>query len=195
MLHHTCVSLSFALQVHQMMTQQQHQPSPPPHNQTLHHPSTSSSSSSTTSSSSYPGYLSFPRYRVVAFRPDNKCVLESDSGQRTVVQVSKALVLIGAHPNLSFLADNGRPLGINPDETITCRRNPIDVDPFTNSVVAADGPGMYAMGPLVGENFVRFLKGGALAIASDLAKKQREEGQRESGDFIMDRYFDRRVSM
>lgn len=194
------MSLSFALQVHQMMTQQQHQPSPPPHNQTLRHSSTSSSSSSTTSSSSsYPGYLSFPRYRVVAFRPDNKCVLELDSGQRTVVQVSKALVLIGAHPNLSFLADNGRPLGVNPDETITCRRNPIDVDPFTNSVVAADGPGMYAMGPLVGENFVRFLKGGALAIASDLAKKQREEGRRESGDFIMDRlmdkYFDRRVSV
>lgn len=200
MLHHSCVSLPFALQVHQMMTQQQHQPSPPPHNQTLHHPSTSSSSSSTTSSSSsYPGYLSFPRYRVVAFRPDNKCILESDSGQQTVVQVSKALVLIGAHPNLSFLADNGRPLGINPDETVTCRRNPIDVDPFTNSVVAADGPGMYAMGPLVGENFVRFLKGGALAIASDLAKKQREEGRRESGDFIMDRlmdrYFDRGVSV
>lgn len=198
MLHHSCVSLPSGVQVHQMMTQQQHQPSPPPHNQTLRHPSTSSSSSTTTSSS-YPGYLSFPRYRVVAFRPDNKCVLESDSGQRTVVQVSKALVLIGAHPNLSFLADNGRRLGISPDETITCRRNPIDVDPFTNSVVAAAGPGMYAMGPLVGENFVRFLKGGALAIASDLAKKQREEGRRESGDFIMDRlmdrYSDRRVSV
>lgn len=135
----------------------------------------------------------------MAFRPDKKCVLESNSGQRTVVQVSKALVLIGAHPNLSFLADNGRPLSIYPDETVTCRRNPIDVDPFTNSVVAADGPGLYAMGPLVGENFVRFLKGGALAIASDLAKKQREEGQQERGEFIMDRlmdrYLDRRVSV
>lgn len=130
-------------------------------------------------------------------------MLESDSGQRTVVQVSKALVLIGAHPNLSFLADSGRPLSIYPDETVTCRRNPIDVDPFTNSVVAAAGPGLYAMGPLVGENFVRFLKGGALAIASDLAKKRREEeeeeGRRESGEFIMDRlmdrYLDRRVSV
>uniref|UniRef100_A0A3B4WXW3 FAD/NAD(P)-binding domain-containing protein n=1 Tax=Seriola lalandi dorsalis TaxID=1841481 RepID=A0A3B4WXW3_SERLL len=117
------------------------------------------------SPSSYPGYLSFPRHRVVEFRPDRKCVLESDSGRRTVVQVSKALVLIGAHPNLSFLDDNGRPLGINPSEPITCRRNPIEVDPFTNNVVAAEGPGLYAMGPLVGENFVRFLKGGALAIA------------------------------
>lgn len=184
------------------MTQQQHQLTPPPHSQgqTLHHQSTSPSSTSSPSpSSSYPGYLSFPRCRVVAFRPDKKCVLESESGQRTVVQVSKVLVLIGAHPNLSFLADNGRSLSIYPDETVTCRRNPIDVDPFTNSVVAADGPGLYAMGPLVGENFVRFLKGGALAIASDLAKKWREGGRRESGDFIMDRlmdrYLDRRVSV
>lgn len=110
-----------------------------------------------------------------------------------MVQISKALVLIGAHPNLSFLNDHGRPLGLNPNETITCRRNPIDVDPFTNSVVAAEGPGMYAMGPLVGENFVRFLKGGALAIASDLAKKQREGWVRDNGDYITDRLMDRCV--
>ncbi|KAE8298867.1 Oxidative stress-induced growth inhibitor 2 hT41 [Larimichthys crocea] len=191
--------------VHQMMTQQQYRLNPPPQDNTQNHHSTPSSpssrlpSSSTTSSSSlssYPGYLSFPRYRVVEFRPDQKCVLESDSGQRTVVQVSKALVLIGAHPNLSFMDDNGRPLGTNPDETISCRRNPIEVDPFTNKVVAADGPGMYAMGPLVGENFVRFLKGGALAIASDLAKRQREGEGREEGDLtadrLMDRWFDNR---
>ncbi|XP_038552860.1 oxidative stress induced growth inhibitor 1 isoform X2 [Micropterus salmoides] len=186
--------------VHQMMTQQQYQPSPQTqdHVQNHHDHSTppsraslSPSSSSTSSPpSSYPGYLSFPRYRVVAFRPDQKCVLESDSGQRMVVQVSKALVLIGAHPNLTFLNDNGRPLGINPEEPITCRRNPIEVDPFTNSVVAADGPGMYAMGPLVGENFVRFLKGGALAIASDIAKRQRRGG----GDLTTDRWLDRRVT-
>ncbi|XP_041806189.1 oxidative stress induced growth inhibitor 1 [Chelmon rostratus] len=194
--------------IHQMMTQQQYRPSPPPqdHAQNLHDRSTPSSpsslppSSSTTSSSpsSYPGYLSFPRHRVVAFRPDQKCVLESDSGQRTVVQVSKVLVLIGAHPNLSFLDDNGRPLGVSPKETITCRRNPIEVDPFTNNVVAADGPGMYAMGPLVGENFVRFLKGGALAIASDLAKRQGEGWGKEEGGFtadrLMDKWVDRQVT-
>uniref|UniRef100_A0A3P8TZQ9 Oxidative stress induced growth inhibitor 1 n=1 Tax=Amphiprion percula TaxID=161767 RepID=A0A3P8TZQ9_AMPPE len=199
--------------VHQMMTQQQHQTNPQPQNHaqnyhprsTLSSPSfpspsspTTTSSPSSPSSSSYPGYLSFPRHRVVAFRPDQKCVLESDSGERVVVQVSKALVLIGANPNLSFLKDNGRPLGIYPEEPITCRRNPIEVDPFTNKVVAAEGPGMYAMGPLVGENFVRFLKGGALAIASDLTKRQREEqGRGEGGlstDRIMDRWMDRQVT-
>ncbi|KAM9859182.1 oxidative stress induced growth inhibitor 1 [Aulostomus maculatus] len=189
--------------VHQMMTQQQHRPvpTPPDRAQNLHHHFTPSSPPflpPSSSSSSYPGYLSFPRHRVVAFRPDRKCVLQSDSGQHTVVQVSKALVLIGAHPNLSFLDDNGRLLGVNPKEPITCRRNPIEVDPFTNKVVAADGPGMYAMGPLVGENFVRFLKGGALAIASDLAKRQREGRGGEEGDLtadrLMDKWVDRRAT-
>ncbi|CAJ1051975.1 oxidative stress-induced growth inhibitor 2-like [Xyrichtys novacula] len=185
--------------VHQMMTQQQHRPNPPPQNQAqnLHNSyplsSPPSSPSVPSSPSSYPGYLSFPRSKVVAFRPDKKCVLESDSGHQTVVQVSKALVLIGAHPSLSFLGDNGRPLGIYPDEPITCRRNPIEVDPFTNSVIAADGPGMYAMGPLVGENFVRFLKGGALAIASDLAKRQREGLERGDEDLTSDKWVDRWV--
>ncbi|XP_030275696.1 oxidative stress induced growth inhibitor 1 isoform X2 [Sparus aurata] len=181
--------------VHQMMTQQQQRPSAPAQDQAQN--LNDNSTSSSPSPSSYTGYLSFPRHRVVAFRPDKKCILESESGQRTVVQVSKALVLIGAHPNLSFLENNGRPLGIYQNETITCRRNPIEVDPFTNSVVAAGGPGMYAMGPLVGENFVRFLKGGALAIASNIAKKQREESGREEGDLtiegLMDRWEDRQA--
>jgi len=156
-------------QVHQMMSQQQHSSAP-------QDPATPSPSSS-----SYPGYLSFPRHRVLAFRPDRKCVLESWSGQRSVLQVSMALVLIGSHPNLAFLADGGRSLGIHPDQPISCRRNPVEVEPFTHRVVGAEGPGMYAMGPLVGENFVRFLKGGALAIASDLSRERRGEG-RGDGD-------------
>ncbi|KAF7207724.1 oxidative stress-induced growth inhibitor 2-like [Nothobranchius furzeri] len=175
--------------VHQMMTQQQHQPMPstPEHDQNP----LVTSFSRFTPPSSYPGYLSFPCHRVAAIRPDRKCVLVSDSGEETVVIVSKVLVLIGAHPNLSFLNNNGRSLGINPDEPISCRRNPIDVDPFTNRVLAADGPGLYAIGPLVGENFVRFLKGGALAIASDLAKRQSKEGG-DAGS--MDRCLDRQVT-
>ncbi|CAF95742.1 unnamed protein product, partial [Tetraodon nigroviridis] len=152
--------------IHQMMTQQQYQPSPD-RAQNLQGRSSSlhPSAVNASTSASYSGYLSFPQCRVVKFRPDRKCVLQWDSGQQTVVQISRALVLIGALPNLSFLRDNGRPLGLSPKEAITCRRNPIDVDPYTNSVLAAEGPGMYAMGPLVGENFVRFLKGGASAIA------------------------------
>lgn len=151
--------------VHQMMTQQQHQP-----NDAL---SSSVESSPASYNGSYSGYVSFPRHRVLSFRPDRKCVLQGEGGRQTVLQVSMVLVLIGAHPNLSFLPEEGRPMALNPGEPITCRRNPLDVDPFTHESVQQ--PGMYAMGPLVGENFVRFLKGGALAIASDVVRKRREK--------------------
>ncbi|XP_067101797.1 oxidative stress induced growth inhibitor 1 [Osmerus mordax] len=150
--------------IHQMMSQQQHQPGPAP-GQPLPPASPPDSPGP-----SYSGYLSFPRHRVLAFRPDRKCELEGEGGRRTVLKVSMALVLIGAHPNLSFLPENGQSLGLNPEEPITCRRNPLEVNPYTYESVTESG--LYALGPLVGENFVRFLKGGALAIASDLAKRQ-----------------------
>ncbi|XP_026121971.1 oxidative stress-induced growth inhibitor 2-like [Carassius auratus] len=123
----------------------------------------------------YPGYLSFPKHHVAAFRSDGKCVLEDEGGKQTVLQVSMALVLIGAHPNLSFLPEHGGPLALDSEEPISCRRNPLDVDPYTYECVKE--PGMYAMGPLVGENFVRFLKGGALAIVCDIARKRSKKRQ------------------
>ncbi|XP_018597732.1 oxidative stress induced growth inhibitor 1 [Scleropages formosus] len=126
-------------------------------------------------SDSYPGYVSFPKHFVVAFKPDHKCVLEDEEGHHTILNISMALVLIGSHPNLSFLPKNGQSLGLHPQEPISCRRNPIDVDPYTYECVQE--PSLYAMGPLVGENFVRFLKGGALAIAVDLARRQRAREQ------------------
>ncbi|KAF3855680.1 hypothetical protein F7725_016403 [Dissostichus mawsoni] len=175
--------------IHQMMTQQQYQAPPPPQSH-AHNLQT-------------PPLLPLPPFPLPPpplppltrdtsvshdTEPDKKCVLESDSGERTVLQISKALVLIGAHPNLSFLRENGRALGIYPEEPITCRRNPIDVDPFTNKVLGAEGPGLYAMGPLVGENFV----GGALAIASDLAKRHRGEEEEEGEKYLtIDRFMDR----
>ncbi|MGH0186488.1 UNVERIFIED_CONTAM: hypothetical protein FKN15_021736 [Acipenser sinensis] len=122
---------------------------------------------------SYPGYVSYPKHRVVAFKPDHKCVLEG-AGGRLVLKISMALVLIGAHPNLSFLQDNGRYLGIDPQQPISCRGNPVDIHPFTYESVQE--PGLFAMGPLVGDNFVRFLKGGALGIASALSKRRSKEG-------------------
>ncbi|XP_073707749.1 oxidative stress induced growth inhibitor 1 [Garra rufa] len=158
--------------VHQMMSQQQHKEGETVvnlANQPL---------SSPADGTSYPGYLSFPKHHVAAFRPDGKCVLEDEEGLQTVVQVSMALVLIGAHPNLSFLPEHGRPLALESEEPISCRRNPVDVDPYTYECVKE--PGMYAMGPLVGENFVRFLKGGALAIVCDIARKQSKKGQENS---------------
>lgn len=160
--------------VHQMMTQQQHRPDDVLSGIGSRRTELTSRAETNPDSHccSYPGYTSFPKHRVVAIRPDRKCVLEGEGGRQTVLQVSMVLVLIGSHPNLSFLPEEGRPLALDSQEPVSCRRNPLDVDPFTHESIQE--PGLYAMGPLVGENFVRFLKGGALAIASDMARKRRE---------------------
>lgn len=61
-------------------------------------------------------------------------------------------------------------LGEDPKKPIDCKTNPIAVDKFTNEVLRTP-KGLYAMGPLVGDNFIRFIPGGALAITSALHKE------------------------
>lgn len=63
----------------------------------------------------------------------------------------------------------GLGFGENPKKPIDCKNNPISVDKYTNQVLNAP-EGLYALGPLVGDNFVRFIPGGALAITSALHK-------------------------
>ena len=75
-------------------------------------------------------------------------------------------ILIGACPNLSFLPDNGKNLGIIPRCAIDSKHNPIHVDPYSYQCVAETG--LYSMGPLVGDNFVRFGLGGSLGITNHL---------------------------
>lgn len=93
------------------------------------------------------------------------------------VKVSFVVVLIGSLPDLRFLSvddcgDDGRTLGIIPGEPIS-RNNPIDIDLFSHESIKQSG--IYAMGPLVGDNFVRFLQGGALAITNHILKKKLKE--------------------
>ena len=62
------------------------------------------------------------------------------------------LVLIGSRANLSFLGPTALELGISPGCEIS-RNNPVKVDVFTHQTSAV--PGLFAMGPLIGDNFVR----------------------------------------
>lgn len=66
------------------------------------------------------------------------------------------------------------PLGLGEDPTkpVDCKTNPIAVDKYTNEVLNVPINGLYAMGPLVGDNFIRFIPGGALAITSSLWSKR-----------------------
>jgi len=85
----------------------------------------------------------------------------------TEMQVSYVLVLIGASPNLEFLNTEIQLGKVD-------KNNPIEIDAYTHESVNI--PGLFAMGPLTGDNFVRFLQGGALAISS-FAHKQRLKRQ------------------
>uniref|UniRef100_A0A182QJY1 FAD/NAD(P)-binding domain-containing protein n=1 Tax=Anopheles farauti TaxID=69004 RepID=A0A182QJY1_9DIPT len=71
---------------------------------------------------------------------------------------------------VSLSAASGMGLGEDPAKPIDCKNNPIDVDKYTNAVLRTPYAGLYAMGPLVGDNFVRFIPGGALSITAALHK-------------------------
>lgn len=64
--------------------------------------------------------------------------------------------------------DSGIGFGDDPIKAIDCKNNPLAVK-FTNELLNV--PGIYGLGPLVGDNFVRFIAGGALSISSALFKE------------------------
>ncbi|CAO1442984.1 unnamed protein product [Diamesa tonsa] len=67
---------------------------------------------------------------------------------------------------------NGIGFGEDPKKPIDCKSNPIAVNKYSYSIMHAP-EGLYALGPLVGDNFVRYIPGGALAITSALHKAEK----------------------
>lgn len=117
-------------------------------------------------------YKSYSIMDIIEFTEDRQVLLRSrQTGQEMMLQASCVVVLIGSRPDLSFMPTNIlRNLGIVPGVGIHSPHNPVDVDPYTYQ--SNRYPGLYAMGPLVGDGFVRFLRGGALGIVSHLWQKQ-----------------------
>ncbi|XP_006739850.1 oxidative stress-induced growth inhibitor 1 isoform X1 [Leptonychotes weddellii] len=122
------------------------------------------------SPSPYEGYRSLPEHQLLLLKEDRQAVFQDPKGLQKVFGVALVLVLIGSHPDLSFLPGAGANLAMDPDQPLSAKRNPIDVDPFTYQSTHQEG--LYAVGPLVGDNFVRFVQGGALAVASSLLRKE-----------------------
>lgn len=117
-------------------------------------------------------FQAFPQHHVVRISANHEVTLHGNNNTRSCLEtlkVSLLAVLIGASPNLDFMADQGRELGIIADESIS-RNNLVDIDLFSHESIKQSG--IYAMGPLVGDNFVRFLQGGALAITNNVLKKK-----------------------
>lgn len=119
--------------------------------------------------SSRKDYQSLPGYQVTEFFKDNTVHLTDSSGNSKILKVHSVAVLIGSQPDLFFLPKTLKNLGVNPDKPIDCKVNPIQIDRYSYRCVRAP-PGLYALGPLVGDNFVRFLQGGAVAVAGHIVK-------------------------
>ena len=103
---------------------------------------------------SHPGYKPYAKTHVSKIEANGTVTLHGMSNLERV-RVSLLVVLIGSSPNLDFLEDTGHDMGVVSAEAIS-RNNPIDVDLFTHESVRHSG--IYAMGPLIGDNFVRFLQ-------------------------------------
>lgn len=89
-----------------------------------------------------------------------------DDGQ---VEKKSCAVVVVTEPK-SIPAAGG--LGEDPTKPVDCKTNPIAVHKYTNEVLNVPMKGLYAMGPLVGDNFIRFIPGGALAITAALWRQR-----------------------
>ena len=122
---------------------------------------------------SSPLYKPIAKQEVAEILEDQKVLLTpSKKGctEMSSVEVSHVVILIGARPDLSFLPLGGRDLGVIRKFPIESKHNPINIDPYTYQSVHE--PGLFAMGPLIGDNFVRFCLGGALGITNYLCSKE-----------------------
>jgi len=118
----------------------------------------------------HPTYRAFSETDVDQISKERRVRLRGPN-THTEIKVSYVLVLIGAAPRLEFLETSAQ-LGRVPGAPID-KNNPIDIDVYTHQ--STNVQGLFAMGPLVGDNFVRFLQGGALAIASFVHKLRTQQ--------------------
>ncbi|XP_028174694.1 oxidative stress-induced growth inhibitor 1-like isoform X1 [Ostrinia furnacalis] len=67
---------------------------------------------------------------------------------------------------------SGIGFGIDPKKPVDGRANPVAIDKSTHELL--NGPkGVYALGPLTADNFVRFIPGGALALVAHIHKDKK----------------------
>ncbi|EFN81074.1 oxidative stress-induced growth inhibitor 2 isoform X2 [Harpegnathos saltator] len=127
----------------------------------------------------YPLYKSLPGYTLVSLDEDDSdesldanprrmATLSAPDGQLHTFQVSTAAILIGYKPDLSYFEGNGVGLSKIAGRLIDSKSNPIEIDDITYEVTRSPVKGLYALGPLVGDNFVRFVLGGAFGILAHI---------------------------
>lgn len=128
-----------------------------------------------------PLYRVYPRTQIQRFEYDEgtnengAAILRNmKTGAIEKIRFNRAAVLIGFEADLSFMEIDRR------DDSSRDRRrsvvdsksNTLNVDP--NTCRCRDEEDLYAIGPLIGDNFVRYLIGGSLAAAADIIRRKRE---------------------
>ena len=98
------------------------------------------------------------------------CIVVNTEGKKTYLCMSLVGVFIGSEAKLSFLPKRIRSrLSVDPSRPINAKTNPIDVDPV--SFESDSFPSLYALGPLAGDHFVRFVLGSGVGVCRHLLDK------------------------
>ena len=118
-------------------------------------------------------YTPFPQHKIAEILPNKEVLIEpcgrKMSGASFKVKVSRVIINVGSAPNLNFIKD-AYLLREEPEEEFNIKTNPLNVDLITYESNLKKG--LFAMGPLVGDNFVRFISGGAMGITHGLFKNE-----------------------
>lgn len=117
----------------------------------------------------YPLYTGYPEYNLADFNSTTRSVtLNSKDGEPIKLNVSFVVVLIGSRPDLSFLPPDFN-VGIDKTSPVDCKTNTVDINGLTYEI--NDYENLFVVGPLAGDNFVRFFPGGALTVVTELYKR------------------------
>ncbi|XP_055354298.1 oxidative stress-induced growth inhibitor 2-like [Paramacrobiotus metropolitanus] len=113
-------------------------------------------------------YTPFPYGQVEKITSEHTVCVESQHGKKICLnKIEFVAVLVGSSPQLSYLnSDISRKLPIKAGMPLDSKRNPVAIDQLTHESIYQ--PGLFALGPLCGDNYVRFIPGGCVAAARSL---------------------------
>ena len=120
-------------------------------------------------------YTPFANGRINRIMNDHRVSVDSAKGVAIMLEaIDYVAVLIGSAPTLGYVqADVSRCLPIKAGQPLDAKRNPVAIDQLTHECFYQ--PGMFALGPLCGDNYVRFIPGGAVAVAKCLFDQRKVE--------------------
>lgn len=118
-----------------------------------------------------PNYIRCAQSRISEFRARGFTVASPAHVEERWDDVGLGGVFLGSNADLGFLPKKlvERLGSSSSHEAINAKRNPVAVDPV--SFVTEASPSLYAIGSLVGDNFVRFGVGSALGAAQHIIKE------------------------